>query len=83
MRIETDEILIEEIPENVFQDISFNNVEIFYVSYLERIHTNAFNNITAFNSLKKFYISSKTNYVIIRQNMIFEMHSVLWYLSKI
>ncbi len=51
-------ILIEEIPENVFQDISFNNVEIFNVPYLERIHTNAFNNITAFNLREKFYISS-------------------------
>jgi hypothetical protein len=49
---------IEEIPENVFQDISFNYVEIFDAQNLKRIHTNAFNNKTAFNLCKQFYISS-------------------------
>jgi hypothetical protein len=49
---------IEEIPENVFQDISFNFVEIFNTENLKRIHTNAFNNNTVFNLREKFYISS-------------------------
>jgi hypothetical protein len=49
---------IEEIPENVFQDISFNFVEIFDAENLKRIHTNAFNNNTSFNLRKQFYISS-------------------------
>jgi len=49
---------IEEIPENVFQDISFNFVEIFDAQNLKRIHTNAFNNNTSFNLRKQFYISS-------------------------
>jgi hypothetical protein len=49
---------IEEIPENVFQDISFNFVEIFNAENLKRIHTNAFNNNTVFNLREKFYISS-------------------------
>jgi hypothetical protein len=49
---------IEEIPKNVFQDISFNYVEIFNAKNLKRIHTNAFNNNTVFNLCKKFYVSS-------------------------
>jgi hypothetical protein len=49
---------IEEIPENVFQDISFNLVEIYNAENLNRIHTNAFNNKTAFNLRKQFYIMS-------------------------
>jgi hypothetical protein len=49
---------IEEIPENVFQDISFNFVQIFDAENLKRIHTNAFNNNTAYNLRKQFYISS-------------------------
>ncbi len=50
--------LIEEIPENVFQDLSFNYVEIFNAENLKRIHTNAFNNNTAFNLRKQFHIST-------------------------
>jgi hypothetical protein len=49
---------IEEIPENVFQDLSFNYVEIFNAENLKRVHTNAFNNKTAFNLRKRFYILS-------------------------
>jgi hypothetical protein len=48
---------IEEIPENVFQDISFNYVQIYNANSLKRIHTNAFNNNTAFNLRKQLYIS--------------------------
>jgi hypothetical protein len=48
---------IEEIPENVFQDISFNYVQIYNANNLKRIHTNAFNNNTAFNLRKQLYIS--------------------------
>ncbi len=48
---------IEEIPENVFQDISFNYVQIYNANNLKRIHTKAFNNNTAFNLRKQLYIS--------------------------
>ncbi len=49
---------IEEIPENVFQDLCFNYVEIFNAKNLKRIHTNAFNNNTVSNLRKQFQISS-------------------------
>jgi hypothetical protein len=49
---------IEEIPENVFQDIGFNYVQIYNANNLKKIHTKAFNNNTAFNLRKQFYISS-------------------------
>ncbi len=48
---------IEEIPENVFQDIGFNYVQIYNANNLKRIHTKAFNNNTAFNLRKQLYIS--------------------------
>ncbi len=49
---------IETIPENVFQDITFNYVQIYNAENLKRVHTNAFNNKTAFYLRKQFYISS-------------------------
>ncbi len=50
---------IEEIPENVFQDISFKYVDIYNTKNLKRIHTNAFNNNnTVFNLRERFKISS-------------------------
>jgi hypothetical protein len=51
---------IEEIPENVFQDISFNLVQIYNANNLKRIHTKAFNNKTASNLRKQIYISFPT-----------------------
>ncbi len=49
---------IEEIPGNVFQDLSFNYVEI-NARNLKKIHTKAFNNNnTVSNVRKRFYLSS-------------------------
>jgi hypothetical protein len=49
---------IETIPENVFQDITFNYVQIYNAENLTRIHTKAFNNKTAYYLRKQFFISS-------------------------
>jgi hypothetical protein len=48
---------IEEIPENAFQDISFNIVQIHDANNLKRVHTKAFNNKTVSNLRKQFYVS--------------------------
>jgi hypothetical protein len=52
---------IVEIPENVFLDISFLRIEIFNAQNLARIHTNAFNNNTAYNLQQRFFIAKPSN----------------------
>jgi hypothetical protein len=52
---------IVEIPENVFLDISFTSIEILNAQNLTRIHTNAFNNNTAYNLQQRFFIAKPSN----------------------
>lgn len=50
---------IEELPENVFHDISFAYVIIYYCTNLSKIHSNAFTN--SINNLRHLYFSWPTN----------------------